>query len=120
MTSIIATSGGKCIQSGLLGTPIKISVQLVELSSNAAVIEGEIPPWTADSINSMYQSRKQSSSESAPSSAQAQALKNLIGLPRLHQVCKLDLWLSSSMPLTAACQTAAKLLGMDPSRYCAS
>ena len=110
------TSGGSTVQSGLLGTPIKLSVQLLELASSSTAVDEIASSWTVDSINTMYLTKQQSQSESAPSDARTQSQKNLINLPPLHQVRTLDLWLSSSMSLTAACQTAARRLGLDPSR----
>ena len=112
------TIGGSTIQSGLLGIPIKLTVQLLELASNSIAVDEAmaVSSWTVDSINSIYLSRQRSQVESAPSGARPQSQKNLINLPPLHQVRTLDLWLSSSMSLTAACQTAARKLGLDPSR----
>lgn len=104
-----------------MGTPIKLKMQHIELadapsSSNTTSDTGSggrVESWTVDSITSMYLGRDPGS---APGGARAAALRNMVGLPRLRVVRTLDLWVSSSKPLTAVCQEAAVALGLDPAR----
>ena len=109
------------MRAGLMGTPIKLKMQHIELedaaSSSYITSEngagGRVEPWTADSITAMYLSRDPASSTGG---ARAAALRNMVGLPKLRTVRTMDLWVASSKPLTAVCQEAAIALGLDPNR----
>jgi hypothetical protein len=99
---------------------VKVQIQHVELldasPTSWQLCEGAGVPWTVDSITSMYLQHAPSSVQSATNGLRTTALKNIIGMPKLRTVRTIDLWLSSSMPLTAACQKAASSMHLDPSR----
>jgi hypothetical protein len=102
----------------MMGTPIKLKMQHIELadaasSSYSSSENGRVEPWTADSITAMYLGRDPGSSSGG---ARAAALRNMVGLPKLRVVRTMDLWVASSKPLTAVCQEAAVSLGLDPNR----
>ena len=117
--------GGNVLLSGLLGTPVKVQIQHIELldvstsfsTSSMQHPDGLDVPWTVDSISSMYLQHAPSTLHSITNGLRTTALKNMIGMPKLRTVRTIDLWLSSSMPLTAACQKAATSMHLDPTRF---
>ena len=113
--------GGAQVLPGILGTPVKLKIQHIELETVQKRYFNEEDhdgggPWTADSITSMYLSRA-TSTDSLINRTRALALKNVVGLPPLRVMRTSDLWVSSSTPLSVACQRAAAAVQIHHSKY---